>query len=220
MRLLAFDTASEACSAAVLDGGRLVSRSEVIGRGHAEALMPMIAAVMAEARVSFDDLERIVVTTGPGSFTGVRVGIAAARGFALVGSVPVVGISTLAAHADRARATHPGEVVLAVLAAGRGELYGAVYAADGTEAVPAAAASAAHFAALVAEGTVLAGSGADAVAELLPGPVAVAHRDTAVDIAVLCRLGARAPEPSAPPRPLYLRPPDAKPQQAARIAHR
>lgn len=220
MRLLAFDTASEACSAAVLDGDRIVARSEVIGRGHAEALMPMIGAVMAEAAVSFDDLDRIAVTIGPGSFTGVRVAIAAARGFALVRPVPVAGLSTLAVHAEAARAIHPEAAVLAVIAAGRGEVYGAFYDGSGAEVVPPAAAAAAHFAALAERAAVLAGSAADEVAALVREPATISHRDAAPDIAALCRLGARAAGPFAAPRPLYLRPPDAKPQQGARIARR
>jgi len=85
MRLLAIDTALGACSAAILDtnqGGIIASASLPMLRGHAEALMPLIRRVMDEAGTAFRDLDRVVVTTGPGSFTGLRVGIAAARGFA------------------------------------------------------------------------------------------------------------------------------------------
>src|SRR5579872_2715832 len=102
MRLLAIDTALEACSAAVLDTGRgaIVSReTQAMQRGHAEALMPMIARVMRSADLAFSALDRIAVTTGPGSFTGLRVGIAAARGLALAAGKPAVGLSTLAAYA-------------------------------------------------------------------------------------------------------------------------
>src|SRR3989442_5484263 len=86
MRVLAIDTALEACSAAVFDtsSGVLASETRGMARGHAEQLMPLIARVMNEGGFEFADLDRIAVTTGPGSFTGLRVGISAARGIALV----------------------------------------------------------------------------------------------------------------------------------------
>src|ERR1700688_206260 len=102
MRVLAIDTALAACSAAVLDteyGGIVASESLPMVRGHAEALMPLLQRVMNQARMTFADIDRIAVTTGPGSFTGLRVGIAAARGIALAADKPALGISTLAAYA-------------------------------------------------------------------------------------------------------------------------
>ena len=101
MLVLAIDTALEACSAAVLDTekGVLASEMRPMTRGHAEALMPLIAEVMDEAGTKFSELDRIAVTTGPGSFTGLRVGIAAARGIALSTGKPAFGVTTLAAFA-------------------------------------------------------------------------------------------------------------------------
>src|SRR5882757_1954294 len=102
MRVLAIDTALEACSAAVLDtsrGGITASETIAMARGHAEALMPLIARVMDVAEIEFAEIDRIAVTTGPGSFTGLRVGISAARGIALATGRPAVGLSTLAAFA-------------------------------------------------------------------------------------------------------------------------
>src|SRR6266702_3656731 len=102
MRILAIDTALEACSVAVFDtegSSRARSRSLPMARGHAEALMPLIATVMSDARTEFDELDRIAVTVGPGSFTGLRVGVAAARGIALAAGKPVVGLTTLSAIA-------------------------------------------------------------------------------------------------------------------------
>src|SRR5688500_19241349 len=102
MRVLAIDTALAVCAAAVLDTERpaLQARESVpMVRGHAEALMPMVARVMDAAQLEFAELDRIAVTTGPGSFTGLRVGIAAARGIALAAGKPTVGLSTLAAYA-------------------------------------------------------------------------------------------------------------------------
>jgi tRNA threonylcarbamoyladenosine biosynthesis protein TsaB len=222
MRLLAIDTASEACSVGVVAGGEPVIRSEIVGRGHAEILMQLIEDAMAEARLAFTDLDRIAVTVGPGSFTGLRIGIAAARGFALVTGKPAVGVGTLAVHAEQARSLRGSHTVLAVLAAGRGELYGAIYSADGTEIEPPQAASAQVLAALLTDDTLIAGSGADLVVAALPMAVSVrvAHRDATVDVAALCRLSVAGPQSASSPRPLYLRPPDAKPQTATRIARR
>src|SRR6185437_7300768 len=101
MRVLAIDTALEACAAAVLDtsAGMLAQETLTMARGHAEALMPLIRRVMDQADVPFTALDRVAVTVGPGSFTGLRVGIAAARGIALASGKPAVGLSTLAAFA-------------------------------------------------------------------------------------------------------------------------
>src|SRR5581483_4237083 len=102
MRVLAIDTALEACSAAVLDtyhGAVIASESLTMTRGHAEAVMPLIARVMDRAEIEFEELDRVAVTTGPGSFTGLRVGISAARGIAVAAGKPAVGLSTLAGFA-------------------------------------------------------------------------------------------------------------------------
>jgi tRNA threonylcarbamoyl adenosine modification protein YeaZ len=222
MRLLAIDTAWEASSVAVMDGDRLVVRSENIGRGHAEILMRQIEAAMAEAGVAFAALDRIAVTIGPGSFTGLRIGIAAARGVALVTGKPAIGIGVLAVHAVTARHNAKPAPVLAVLAAGRGELYGQRFAAGGAPLDAPHAASPEVFAASLERDTVLAGSGADLVIAALPMDERprVAHRRSAPDVAVLAGIAATAPAGAEPPRPLYIRPPDAKPQDAARIARR
>lgn len=220
MRLLAIDTALEACAVGVIDGTRMVLKSEVIGRGHAERLMGMIADAMAEAGLAYSDLDRIAVTVGPGSFTGLRIGIAAARGLALATGAPAVGIGTLAVHAETARHEIGDTPVLAVLAAGRGELYGQSFAADGTPDGPPEAAPAETFARRIAANTLIAGSGATVLVEILGNEARArtVHTRSAPDIASLCRLARLAPLTGQPPRPLYLRPPDAKPQAAARIA--
>jgi tRNA threonylcarbamoyl adenosine modification protein YeaZ len=218
MRLLAIDTALEACSVGVVDGDRTVVRSQNIGRGHAEILMGQVESALVEARLEFASLDRIAVVVGPGSFTGLRVGIAAARGFALVTGKPAVGIGTLSVHAAEAG----GRPVLATLAAGRGEIYGQFFAADGSEAGTARVASPEVFAAQLTGDTVLAGSGADLVIAALPMDVRprVIHRNAAPDIATLCRVALAAPAAAGAPKPLYIRPPDAKPQGAAKIARR
>src|SRR5260221_2260022 len=102
MLILAIDTALDACSAAVLDtdASKIIAQeSQPMKRGHAEALMPLIARVMKASTIAFAALDRIAVTTGPGSFTGLRVGLSAARGIALAADKPVVGLTTLTAYA-------------------------------------------------------------------------------------------------------------------------
>jgi tRNA threonylcarbamoyladenosine biosynthesis protein TsaB len=222
MRLLAIDTTSEACSVGVAAGGATIIRSEIVGRGHAEILMRLIEEAMTEARLAFADLDRIAVTVGPGSFTGLRIGIAAARGFALVTGKPAIGINTLAVHAEHARTLCGAHPVLSVLAAGRGEVYGAAFAAEGSQIEAPRAASPEVLAALLRDDMLVAGSGSDLVVAALPMDVIVrvAHRNASADIIAFCRLATAASSPTSAPRPLYLRPPDAKPQTAARIAHR
>jgi tRNA threonylcarbamoyl adenosine modification protein YeaZ len=221
MNLLAIDTALEACSVGVaVDGGSPVLVSETIGRGHAERLFGMISAAMEEAGIGFAALDRIAVTVGPGSFTGIRVGIAAARGLALVTGCPVVGIGTLAVIAESARAAAGPVPVMAVLDARRDEVYAQAFAADGTPLSEPTAGPAPAVAARLGAGMVLAGSGAPLVAAALASPPAITHTAAAPDIAALVRLGLAAPPPAGPPRPLYLRPPDAKPQAAAAVARR
>src|ERR1700712_86762 len=102
MLILAIDTTLDACAAGVLDtdAGELIPMESVaMKRGHAEALMPLIGRVMKDSGVAFASLDRIAVTTGPGSFTGLRVGLSAARGIALAANKPVVGLTTLSAYA-------------------------------------------------------------------------------------------------------------------------
>ena len=102
MLILAIDTALDACAAAVVDTRNakvIAQESQAMKRGHAEALMPLIARVMKEAGTGFAALDRIAATTGPGSFTGLRVGLSAARGIALAAAKPVVGVTTLTAYA-------------------------------------------------------------------------------------------------------------------------
>jgi tRNA threonylcarbamoyladenosine biosynthesis protein TsaB len=223
MRLLAIDTAFEACSVAVAAGeAEPVIRSDIVDRAHAEHLMPMIADAMAEAGLTFADLDRIAVTVGPGSFTGLRIGIAAARGLALVTGAEAVGIGTLAVHAEEARAELGACPILALIAAGRGEVYAQSFADDGSEEGPAEVGPPITFARRMGANTLIAGSGADALAPIIgqEAEARTVHRRAAPDPAALIRLARAAPPAGAAPRPLYLRPPDAKPQTAAAVARR
>jgi tRNA threonylcarbamoyl adenosine modification protein YeaZ len=219
MNLLAIDTALEKCSVGVAAGGREpVLVSETIGRGHAERLFGMISAAISEAGQELTDLDRIAVTIGPGSFTGLRVGIAAARGLALVIGCPVVGIGTLDAIAEKARILAGNVPVLAVLDAKRGEIYAQAFDGDGRALSEPEVGSVARLGALLGGGMAIAGSGARLVRRGVDSTAAILHEDSAPDIAAIVRLALAATEPTGSPRPLYLRPPDAKPQSAAAIA--
>ena len=228
MRLLAIDTALEACSAAVLDtagGGIIAQESLAMTRGHAEALMPLIQRVMNAARLDFSDLDRIAVTTGPGSFTGLRVGIAAARGLGLAAGKPVVGLSTLAAFAAPFIAADDTRPVVTAIDARHNHVYLQVYGAAGRVLVAPRLASM-HEAALRASAAGaprLAGTAAEMLAAAWPAgerPPSAVDARRAPDIAWVARLGVIADESSAPPKPLYLRAPDAQPQDASHLPRR
>jgi tRNA threonylcarbamoyl adenosine modification protein YeaZ len=226
MRVLAIDTALSACAAAVLDtaGGILASQSLDMARGHAEALMPLVARVMGRGSLGFADLDRIAVTTGPGSFTGLRVGIAAARGIALATAKPAFGISTLAALAAPYLASDDGISVVTAIDARHGHVYLQVFGPGGRVVVTPRLSSLADAAAAAAEtGARLVGSGAPAIAEILHRndiqPAGIDPR-AAPDIAWVARIGATLTQGQAPPRPEYLQPPDARPQHAAQLPRR
>jgi tRNA threonylcarbamoyladenosine biosynthesis protein TsaB len=188
-------------------------------RGHAERLMPMLADVMQQAGLAFGDLDLIAATVGPGSFTGVRTGVAAARGLALACGLPLVGATSLAVMARQALAligAARGERLLAVAADARRDmaylqLFDAAGHALGEPLVvsPQDAATA-----LGARPAVVVGSGADMVAaavEAAGGDAEVALRDLEPDAQALAVLAAGL-TPVDALRPLYVREPDVKPQ--------
>ena len=201
MRTLVIETATAACSVAVLDDGDVVaSAHDVVGRGHAERLVPMIAALPDGGRA-----DRIVVDCGPGSFTGVRVGIAAARGLGLGWGVAVSGFSSLALLAAAAFAAMPGlDRVAVVLEGGHGEVFVQVFIRSlepesGLESLSPEAA-------LTVIGTIYAvGSGLRRLYPQMEQASATGLPDAA-DAHLL-------PDASIalPPRPIYGRAPDAKP---------
>jgi tRNA threonylcarbamoyladenosine biosynthesis protein TsaB len=218
MKILAVDTALGACSVALLDGDHLLAhRFALMDRGHAEALAPMVDEAMRASGATFADIDRLAVTTGPGTFTGQRIGMAFMRGLRVALKKPLAGITTLEAMAvaasDEAGVTHAA----ALHDARRGEVY--VYAGS-------------------REGSVLPVRIAlfeDAMKDIrraMPGRDTLAFAGTAApdaareyeklgrralltsvrqpDALWVARLAARPPEPAEIPRPLYLRPPDAK----------
>jgi tRNA threonylcarbamoyl adenosine modification protein YeaZ len=226
MRILAIDTALEACSAAVLDTepGTIVAReSAPMARGHAKALMPLVARVMEKSGLNFAQIDRIAVTTGPGSFTGMRVGIAAARGLGLAAGKPVVGLSTLAAFCAPFIAADDTLPVAAAIDARHGHVYLQVLGPAGRTLVMPRVASIDEAVRLsYGEGVRLVGNAANLLADAWPArraPVAVEQR-AAPDIEWVARLGAAAAETASPPKPLYLRAPDAQPQNTSQLTRR
>jgi tRNA threonylcarbamoyl adenosine modification protein YeaZ len=228
MRIFAIDTAIEACSAAVLDterGAILARESLPMARGHAEALMPLIKRVLDRAALDIASYDRIAVTTGPGSFTGLRVGIAAARGIGLAAGKPVVGLSTLAAFAAPFIAADDTKPVVAVIDARHDHVYLQVFGPGGhTLVAPRVAPLAEAIHAAANSGAPrLVGTAAKTLAMAWPAderPPSIVQQQPAPDIDWVARLGAAAIDTGAPPKPLYLRAPDAQPQDAAQLARR
>lgn len=130
MKILALDTATEACSVALLLGETLLARYEEPRRGHAELILPMVDALLAEAGIGLRALDCLAVGRGPGAFTGVRIAVSVAQGLAFGVERPIVPISDLAALAQRAVKTHRSGRVLACLDARLGEVYWAAFEVD------------------------------------------------------------------------------------------
>jgi tRNA threonylcarbamoyl adenosine modification protein YeaZ len=230
MKILALDTSMGACSAAVLiadgAGQRIVLCEERMARGHAEALLPMVAEVMSAAGLDFSALDLVAATLGPGSFTGVRIAIAAARGFALATGARLWGTDSLTVMAKTA--LESGMVgddrPFAVAVDARGErLYFGLYDAAGrTLAGPLLLEAGEAAAVLPAELAAAVGNGAACLAEAAVSrghTVEAKLPDLQPNASALAELALGADEILPTLRPLYLRPPDAK-AQAASLARR
>lgn len=206
MIVLGLDTCLTACSVAVRDGERvLAAESEVMARGHQERLAPMAQRVMAQAGLPFDRLKLIGVTVGPGSFTGLRVGLAFAKGLACALGVPLSGVGALEALAAEADG-----LVFAAVDARRDQVY--LQAFEGGRPLMAPDAlelgTAAARLAEIAAGRplTLVGSGAPLLAGFAPGARLLTPEGC--DARQVARLAAG--RPPVPARPLYLRAPDAR----------
>jgi tRNA threonylcarbamoyladenosine biosynthesis protein TsaB len=220
MLILAIDTALDACAAGVLDtdAARLIAQeSQPMKRGHAEALMPLIGRVIRQAGIAFAALDRIAVTTGPGSFTGLRVGLSAARGIGLAADRPVVGLSTLTAYAAPVVGQNAAQPVISAIDARHDHVYFQVVSGDGGSLIrPRVAAIEEALGAIRFGAPHLVGNAAQILADRWPVdalPPFKVDPQPAPDIAWLAWLGAAVSPDSAPARPYYLRAPDAKPQK-------
>jgi len=221
MIALSIDTAANFCAAALSDmrnADIVASVSKEIGRGHGEILFEIIDQCMGAAGCGYHDIERIISTTGPGSFTGVRIGLSAARAIALALSKPVIGISNLEACADHAlqieNAAEEDALVSVILNARRNEVYFQQY----QHGSAVCEASLLAIEKVDVGDSVLCGSGA---AQYLHqrenkragGENRIIHHQATAPIEIIAALGMKKNVPTSRPRPLYLRNPDAKSQQ-------
>jgi tRNA threonylcarbamoyladenosine biosynthesis protein TsaB len=218
MLILAIDTALDACAAAVLDTTTskvIALESQAMKRGHAEALMPLIARVMKESGIAFAALDRIAATTGPGSFTGLRVGLSAARGIGLAAGKPVVGVTTLTAYAAPIVSENGEQPIISAIDARHDHVYLQVVSGSGGALVTprvapvSGALEAARFGA-----PHLVGNAAKILADRWPAdapPPVKIDVQAAPDIVWVAWLGAAVDPATALARPFYLRAPDAKP---------
>jgi tRNA threonylcarbamoyladenosine biosynthesis protein TsaB len=214
MKILSLDTAMAACSAAVVDTDHALPLAEAfqpMERGHAEALAPLVAEVLRASGLTFSEIDRIAVTTGPGTFTGVRIGLSFARGLGLARGIPVIGIDSLTAIAANEPANSP---LLVVADARNGEVYAACFdserrmIAEPHITTPAAAANS------MPPGTLFIGTAKHSAIAAHAGSGFSASEAGDLPVAVrFARCAAEAPDQGMP-APVYLRAPDAKPQAA------
>jgi tRNA threonylcarbamoyladenosine biosynthesis protein TsaB len=213
--ILVIDTSGPECAAGIYDSGKralVASKSETLGKGHAERLIPMIDEVFSEAGLTLKDMTRIGVTVGPGSFTGIRVGVAAARGFALSLGIPAVGVSTLQVVAEQVLEIDPPAPVVAAIDAGRAEIFAQAFLPGGVMLTePAAYAHDAVRAMIDRFGAIGAGSGLNAIEGREHGP-------DPYPLDRIARIARRLPEDTKA-NPVYIRGAGAKPQSGFAIKH-
>lgn len=224
MKILAIDTALPAISACVLDDSAETPEAQEtipMERGHAEALLPLIDRVMARVEGGFKSLGRVAVTVGPGSFTGLRVGIAAARAIGIACEVPVTGVSTLAALAAPLILEQKPGLVAVAIDARHGNVYFAAFGPDGRAILSPRIATIREAVRSLGAGPVrLVGSGAQllAIEAAATGTEAeIARENVGIEIVFVAKLGLLADPVMAPPRPLYLKAPDIKRPDASQF---
>jgi tRNA threonylcarbamoyladenosine biosynthesis protein TsaB len=225
MRILAIDTSCGAVSVCVAESGAdapIAQESLVMERGHAEALAPMVQRVMGAVEGGFSSLDRVAATIGPGSFTGIRIGLATARAIGLALSIPVVGVSTLAAFAAPLLLEPKPGLIAAAIDARHGSLYMQLFETNGRPLGPPRLATLNEAARAIGAGPARAiGSGAlllAAQAEAISLALEIAGVAAFPDILSVARLGLVAEPSEAPPRPFYLKAPDARRPENAAVA--
>ena len=218
MKILAVDTALPACSAAIFDSGedRIIARKfEPMATGHAERLAPMVREIMASASQDFASLDRIAATVGPGTFTGLRIGLSFARGLGLALGKSAVGVSTLQALAAAIGENPELLPIAAALDARRGNIYFQLFTSDLRPMEEPQLCSPREAAdALPAGRCIAVGSGAPLLAAMAEPHRFLLESSLTTDAAIVARL-ASCDANLLPPNPLYLRSPDAKPDASA-----
>ncbi len=226
--LLALDTSANFCSAALYDYGQskmLSQKSENIGRGHAERLMSLLAEVLKDAGLEYKDVSRIAAVCGPGSFTGIRVGLATARGLALGLNIPVIGVSALEAIAfqHNNNGNNARGPIIVAMDAKRGEIFTQMFSSSGEHlGMPEAVAFDQIKDFIPDQPFRIAGSGSNAIIDTTEEhSFEICSDQSAANVEDVAKLAAQMPDSSNKPLPLYLRSADAKPQNnfaVARIA--
>jgi tRNA threonylcarbamoyladenosine biosynthesis protein TsaB len=223
MIVFALDTSGLASSVAVWADGMVLARlGERMARGHAARLMPLAEAAVSAAGIGWRDVDLFAATVGPGAFTGIRIGLAAAGGLALAADRPVAGVTSFeAVLAGLAPGRSAGRTVAVILDSRRGDHFVQLFDAGGVPEGPALVADGAVLA-RIARGRrlLLAGEAAEQAAELI-GEVAdieVAAEALGIDPAAVAAAAAGRPERALrfPPAPLYLRAPDVTPGPTGR----
>ena len=222
-KILAMDSSGAACSAALWRRGAVVARRcQAMTRGHAEALMPMLVETMAEAGETFRALAAVAVTIGPGAFTGIRIGLAAARGIGLAANIPVLGVTTFAAIAEAvSEAERADRKLVVLLDSKRGDVFVQEFAAErAAVGLPAVLAPDAFPHRLASGSFILAGDGIAVVRS----HISAANLDIGYSVvegpAEACwvaQLAARSAigTTTRSPAPLYLRAPEVRSPFAA-----
>jgi tRNA threonylcarbamoyladenosine biosynthesis protein TsaB len=221
MRILAIDTSCGAASIAVLDSDAqqaIVHESVTMARGHAEVLAPMLERAMREVEGGMGSIERVAVAVGPGSFTGIRIGLAMARAIALTLEVPVVGISTLVAFAGPLLEEAKPGVIAAAIDAKHGQVYFQLFESNGRLIFSPRALTVRDAVRLIGGGPArLSGDAAQMIAEEAQrggGDFDASQALAFPDIVALARIGLAADPAAWPARPLYVKAPDAHPPRA------
>jgi len=225
MRVLAIDTSCAAASVAVYDSVRhetLAVETLEMSNGHAEALAPMVERALIDLDGGVASIDRLAVCVGPGSFTGIRIGLAMARAMALALKVPVVGVSTLVAFASPLLMESKPGVILSVIDAKHGQVYLQLFEATGRPIFAPRVAKLRDAARLIGAGPArLAGNAARLIAEEAArsgADVETAGDAAYPDIVAVAQVGAALDPASAPARPMYVKAPDAKPNEGYAVA--
>lgn len=225
MTILALDTAGSLCAAALYDPQTQQLLAEVshdIGKGHAELLLDYVAQCFETAKISRNEVSRIAVNIGPGSFTGVRVGVSAARGFGLALSCPVIGVSGFEALCHEMQAGVPAQPVLIALSAYRGDIYAQGFDAQGQASTTPLAGNEAELLPVLQQlgaDYALAGSGAAQLQAAEGSTRRIITVSAHASIGTFARLAAQR-DAGTPPEPLYMRGPDVKPQTGFALPRR